>query len=77
MSILIDKATRVLVQGITGRTGRTQTKWMLNYGTNIVAGVTPGKGGEVVEGIPYLILLRKLLLRPVRRHQYFLYHRLP
>jgi len=52
MSILIDKATRVLVQGITGRTGRTQTKWMLNYGTNIVAGVTPGKGGEVVEGIP-------------------------
>jgi succinyl-CoA synthetase alpha subunit len=52
MSILLDKATRVLVQGITGRTGRTQTKWMLDYGTNIVAGVTPGKGGEVVEGIP-------------------------
>ncbi len=52
MSILIDKATRVLVQGITGKTGRIQTKWMLDYGTNIVAGVTPGKGGEVVEGIP-------------------------
>jgi len=52
MSILIDKATRVLVQGITGKIGRTQTKWMLDYGTNIVAGVTPGKGGEVVEGIP-------------------------
>jgi succinyl-CoA synthetase alpha subunit len=52
MSILIDKTTRVLVQGITGKIGRIQTKWMLDYGTNIVAGVTPGKGGEVVEGIP-------------------------
>jgi succinyl-CoA synthetase alpha subunit len=52
MSILLDKTTRVLVQGITGRIGRIQTKWMLDYGTNIVAGVTPGKGGEVVEGIP-------------------------
>ena len=52
MSILLDKATRVLVQGITGRIGRIQTRWMLDYGTNIVAGVTPGKGGEVVEGVP-------------------------
>ncbi len=52
MSILIDRNTRVLVQGITGRTGRTQTRWMLEYGTKIVAGVTPGKGGETVEGIP-------------------------
>ena len=52
MSILLNRETRVLVQGITGRTGRVQTKWMLEYGTNIVAGVTPGKGGEVVEGVP-------------------------
>jgi succinyl-CoA synthetase alpha subunit len=52
MSILLDRNTRVLVQGITGRAGRTQTRWMLDYGTNIVAGVTPGKGGETVEGIP-------------------------
>ena len=52
MSILLNRDTRVLVQGITGRTGRAQTKWMLDYGTNIVAGVTPGKSGEVVEGIP-------------------------
>ncbi|MBA7604579.1 Succinate--CoA ligase [ADP-forming] subunit alpha [subsurface metagenome] len=52
MSILLNRETRVLVQGITGRTGRVQTSWMLEYGTNIVAGVTPGKGGEVVEGIP-------------------------
>jgi succinyl-CoA synthetase alpha subunit len=52
MSILLDKDTRVLVQGITGRIGRIQTKWMLEYGTRIVAGVTPGKGGETVEGVP-------------------------
>jgi len=52
MSILLDRETRVVVQGITGRVGRAQTKWMLEYGTNIVAGVTPGKGGEEVEGIP-------------------------
>jgi len=52
MSILLNKNTRVLVQGITGRAGRTQTRWMLDYGTKIVAGVTPGKGGEVVEGVP-------------------------
>ena len=52
MSILLNKNTRVLVQGITGRIGRIQTQWMLAYGTNIVAGVTPGKGGTKVEGVP-------------------------
>ncbi len=52
MSILLNRETRVLVQGITGRVGRAQTKWMLEYGTNIVAGVTPGRGGEEVEGVP-------------------------
>lgn len=52
MSILLHQETKVLVQGITGRAGRTQAWWMLDYGTNIVAGVTPGKGGRVVEGIP-------------------------
>ncbi|OGO39066.1 MAG: succinate--CoA ligase subunit alpha [Chloroflexi bacterium RBG_16_57_8] len=52
MSILLGRDTKVVVQGITGRAGRAQTRWMLDYGTNIVAGVTPGKGGEIVEGIP-------------------------
>ncbi len=52
MSILLNRGTKVLVQGITGKIGRVQTKWMLEYGTKIVAGVTPGKGGEEVEGIP-------------------------
>ena len=52
MSILLNRETRVLVQGITGRVGHAQTSWMLEYGTNIVAGITPGRGGEEVEGIP-------------------------
>jgi succinyl-CoA synthetase alpha subunit len=52
MSILLNKNTRVLVQGITGKIGSVQTHWMLAYGTNVVAGVTPGKGGNSVEGVP-------------------------
>ncbi len=52
MSILLDKDTRVIVQGITGKIGSIQTKWMLDYHTNIVGGVTPGKGGAKVEGLP-------------------------
>ena len=52
MSILIDQTKRVLVQGITGREGSTRTRLMVNYGTNVVAGVTPGRGGQQVQGIP-------------------------
>jgi succinyl-CoA synthetase alpha subunit len=52
MSILINRNTKVLVQGITGNIGTTQTKLMLKEGTKIVAGVTPGKGGERLENIP-------------------------
>lgn len=52
MSILIDKSTRLLVQGITGRDGRFHTEKMKEYGTNIVGGTSPGKGGTDVLGIP-------------------------
>jgi succinyl-CoA synthetase alpha subunit len=52
MSILIDEKTNVLVQGITGRDGSFHAKQMKKDGTNVVAGVTPGKGGQDVEGIP-------------------------
>lgn len=52
MGILIDKNTKVLVQGITGREGSFHTKLMLEYGTKIVAGVTPGRGGAEVHGVP-------------------------
>jgi len=52
MSILINRETRVLCQGITGRVGQFHTKGCLEYGTQVVAGVTPGKAGETVEGVP-------------------------
>ncbi|MBM3189545.1 MAG: succinate--CoA ligase subunit alpha [Chloroflexi bacterium] len=52
MSILVDASTRVLVQGITGREGSFHTRQMLDYGTNIVGGVTPRRGGETVNGLP-------------------------
>lgn len=52
MSILIDQNTRLLVQGITGREGQFHTARMLEYGTNVVGGVTPGKGGLSVHGVP-------------------------
>lgn len=52
MAILISPENRVMVQGITGKSGALQTKLMLEAGTNIVAGVTPGKGGQTVCGIP-------------------------
>ena len=52
MAIFVDKQTNVLVQGITGRLGALQTRLMLDYGTKVVAGVTPGKGGERQFGIP-------------------------
>ncbi len=52
MSILVDKNTRLMVQGITGREGAFHTEQMLEYGTNVVAGVTPGKGGQTILGVP-------------------------
>lgn len=52
MAILINKKTRVLIQGITGRAGSFQTQVMQAYGTQIVSGVTPGKGGRAINGIP-------------------------
>ncbi|WP_124727563.1 succinate--CoA ligase subunit alpha [Staphylospora marina] len=52
MSIFVNKETKVIVQGITGATGLFHTKQMIEYGTQIVGGVTPGKGGTEVEGVP-------------------------
>lgn len=52
MSILVDKNTRLLVQGITGREGTFHTEQMVQYGTNVVAGVTPGRGGQEACGAP-------------------------
>ncbi|MEF8840547.1 MAG: succinate--CoA ligase subunit alpha [Haloarculaceae archaeon] len=52
MSILVDDDTRVVVQGITGGEGKFHTEQMIDYGTNVVAGAVPGKGGEEVAGVP-------------------------
>lgn len=52
MSVLVDENTRLLVQGITGREGTFHTEQMLAYGTKVVGGVTPGKGGQEVLGVP-------------------------
>ncbi len=59
MSILIDQNTRLMVQGITGREGLFHTEQMLAYGTNVVAGVTPGKGGQTVLGVPVFNTVRE------------------
>ena len=52
MAILVDKNTRLAVQGITGKEGSFHTQQCKAYGTNVVAGITPGKGGTLHEGIP-------------------------
>ncbi len=59
MGILIDHNTRTLIQGITGRVGAVQTRWMLDYGTRIVGGVTPGKSGQLVHGVPVYDTVRE------------------
>jgi succinyl-CoA synthetase alpha subunit len=61
MAILADENTRVLVQGITGREAASFTKDMLDYGTRVVAGVTPGKGGQQVHGVPVYDTVRRAL----------------
>jgi len=59
VSILVDSNTRVVVQGITGREGSFQTRRCIEYGTKVVAGVTPGRGGEMAEGAPVFNTVRE------------------
>jgi succinyl-CoA synthetase alpha subunit len=65
MGIIVNANTRAVVQGITGTQGRFHTKLMLDYGTNIVAGVTPGKGGMKIHGVP----VYDTVTEPVQRHK--------
>ena len=58
MSVLVDRDTRLLVQGITGKEGEFHTKGAIDYGTKVVAGVTPGKAGQRVEGVPVFNTVR-------------------
>jgi len=62
MAILVDSNTRVLVQGITGKVGSFQTRIMIDYGTNIVAGVTPGKGGTQLNSVPIYDFIEEALV---------------
>lgn len=59
MSILVDKNTRLIVQGMTGREGQFHTAQMVAYGTNVVAGVTPGRGGQTVHDVPVYNTVRE------------------
>jgi succinyl-CoA synthetase alpha subunit len=59
MSIFVDKNTRLLVQGITGKEGQFHTSQCIAYGTNVVAGVTPGKGGQVMDDVPVFNTVRE------------------
>ena len=65
MSIFIDRSTRVLVSGITGSEGSFWTKHMKDLGTNVVCGVTPGKEGQQIEGVP----VYHSMCRAVRHHE--------
>ncbi len=61
MSILLDDRSRVLIQGITGQQARTHVSYMIRYGTRVVAGVSPGRGGGSQDGIPVYDSVRSAL----------------
>ncbi len=63
MSILVDRNTKVVVQGITGREGSFQTRRCIEYGTKVVAGVTPGRGGQEMDGVPIFDTVREAVSR--------------
>ncbi|HVG37492.1 MAG TPA: succinate--CoA ligase subunit alpha, partial [Thermoplasmata archaeon] len=63
MAVLLSKKSRVLVQGITGHQGQFHTRAMIDFGTKVVAGVTPGKGGTKVEGVPVFDSVREAVHR--------------
>jgi succinyl-CoA synthetase alpha subunit len=62
MAIIIDEKTETIVQGITGKNASLHTKFMLEYGTKVIAGVTPGKGGQEVEGLPVYDTVNECLM---------------
>jgi len=75
MSILVNKDSRIVVQGITGSEGQFHTGQMLEYGTNVVAGVTPGKGGQSTldDRVPVFNSVEEAVNKQARIHPLFLY----
>ena len=76
MSIFVDKNSRVVVQGITGREGQFHTRHCVAYGTRVVAGVTPGKAGQKMDDIPVFNTVKAAVMKPARTAVLFLYRRL-
>ncbi len=68
MAIVVDRDTRLVVQGLTGREGRFHGLRNRDYGTDVVAGVTPGKGGQNVEGVPVFDTVAEAVARDGREH---------
>ena len=66
MAVLIDRSTRLVVQGLTGREGSFHAKQAAAYGTTVVGGVTPGKGGTIHEGWPVFNTVHEAVKRPAR-----------
>ena len=66
MAIFVDEKSKVLIQGITGREGIARTRLMKDYGTNVLAGVTPGRGGQEHLGLPVFDTVREAV-RALRR----------
>ena len=76
MSILIDKNTKIIVQGFTGKIGSFHASEMIKYGTNVVGGVTPGKGGQTHLELPVFNTVKEAVHQTEQQQAYFLYHRL-
>ena len=76
MAVLIDKKTKILIQGFTGKMGSFHAEEMIKYGSNIVGGVTPGKGGLTHLNLPVFNTVKEAVKKLELQLQYYLFHQL-